>query len=802
WVAANHEGPGRVLVIGDGVVTAGASEPDELRTAAKTLARKGVTRLDVVVDGTVRDATTLAAITRGNLESDGVITDARLTPRSIAIKLLRATRSGVAVTVPGAKWVWPETLDGVQPGDQILIYAELKSGQPFKIRAEHDPRGEQEIPLRPAERPLMHRAWIRANIARLEHLATKAQTDAEKDDLKQKIIDLSIRHRVLSKHTALLVLETEADYRRYGIDRKARTDMVTIGADGLEVLKRTDEPLAVLSPKEIDARDKERTKRVKNLGRRFCWGGGLAGIGRGGGIGRLLRGITPTTGQPFSNIDLALSNVMGASGSGGMDEMGLAGVGVGGGGGGGGDGMGMGSLKSSGGLGGRRGWAPKIKPGNAMIKGSLSKEVIRRIIRRHINEVKYCYEKELQKNQRIGGRVVIKFIISPTGAVLQSKLHSSTVKNAPVEQCITRAARRWTFPAPEGGGIVIVTYPFVLTPTGGAGSGGRGNLGAKYWPRAKPKTENAYEGRFAELMTKIKDGDKAGALADAWSWWGEAPHEVAALIALGEALEANGQLDLAARAYGSLIDLFPSRADLRRMAGERLERLGDAGLALATDSFRVAADQRPDHPTGHRLYGYALAKAGRYEQAFAALRKGYEHDYPKGRFRRVKRVLREDLGLIAAAWIRTVPSDEQRVRDAIKELEIKVANKPSTRFVLYWESDLTNVDLRVHDNKNHVAYWKSSTLPGGGALYANVINGYGPECFAIAGEAKAYPYTIQAHYVRRGPMGYGMGKLQIVEHDGKGNLAFSERPFLIQRDGAYVDLGRLEATLLTNKETK
>jgi len=38
-------------------------------------------------------------------------------------------------------------------------------------------------------------------------------------------------------------------------------------------------------------------------------------------------------------------------------------------------------------------------------------------------------------------------------------------------------------------------------------------------------------------------------------------------------------------------------------------------------------------------------------------------------------------------------------------------------------------------------------------------------------------------------MGYGMGKLQIIEHDGEGGLTFEERPFIVMTDGAYVELG-------------
>jgi hypothetical protein len=44
-------------------------------------------------------------------------------------------------------------------------------------------------------------------------------------------------------------------------------------------------------------------------------------------------------------------------------------------------------------------------------------------------------------------------------------------------------------------------------------------------------------------------------------------------------------------------------------------------------------------------------------------------------------------------------------------------------------------------------------------------------------------------------MGYGMGKLQIIEHNGKGRLRFEERPFVVMKDGAYLDLGKVKEPL-------
>src|SRR5436190_4127644 len=140
------------------------------------------------------------------------------------------------------------------------------------------------------------------------------------------------------------------------------------------------------------------------------------------------------------------------SGGGGTGEgtIGLGNLGTIGKGGGGGNGSGYG--RGAGGLGGRRASAPEVVPGTAEVRGSLDKEIIRRIIRRHINEVKFCYERELVKSANLVGRVMIQFTIAGTGMVAASVVQASTMNNPPVEQCIAQAVRRWEFPKPTGGG--------------------------------------------------------------------------------------------------------------------------------------------------------------------------------------------------------------------------------------------------------------------------------------------------------------------------------------------------------------
>jgi TonB family protein len=110
---------------------------------------------------------------------------------------------------------------------------------------------------------------------------------------------------------------------------------------------------------------------------------------------------------------------------------------------------------------------PRVDPTRAeqagpTVRGDLDREVIRRVIRQHIGAVRRCYESALRHMPKLAGRVNVQFTIGPTGQVTNATVQSSTLGNTEVEGCIVAAARRFVFPKPAGGGIVMVTYPFVL----------------------------------------------------------------------------------------------------------------------------------------------------------------------------------------------------------------------------------------------------------------------------------------------------------------------------------------------------
>jgi hypothetical protein len=98
----------------------------------------------------------------------------------------------------------------------------------------------------------------------------------------------------------------------------------------------------------------------------------------------------------------------------------------------------------------------------AMIEGGLDKDQIRAVIDRHIGEVIYCYEKGLQVQAGLSGRVGIRWVINGSGIVQTAAVESTSLKNASVEGCIVNHLRSWKFPHPVGGVNVKVEYPFVL----------------------------------------------------------------------------------------------------------------------------------------------------------------------------------------------------------------------------------------------------------------------------------------------------------------------------------------------------
>lgn len=176
----------------------------------------------------------------------------------------------------------------------------------------------------------------------------------------------------------------------------------------------------------------------------------------------------------------AMGNMFGAAAgdSGGFGGLGLRGSGSGGGGI--GDTVGIGGIgtKGRGGgtggygsgvgvLGGKKDVDIGITSSEPMVMGSLDKELIRKVIHANRGQIRYCYESQLNRFPKLAGKVAVKFVISPSGTVSTSSVAQATTNNPELEACVAGRVRTWVFPKPKGGGVVIVTYPFIFAQSGG-----------------------------------------------------------------------------------------------------------------------------------------------------------------------------------------------------------------------------------------------------------------------------------------------------------------------------------------------
>ncbi|HLT37358.1 MAG TPA: DUF2330 domain-containing protein [Enhygromyxa sp.] len=124
---------------------------------------------------------------------------------------------------------------------------------------------------------------------------------------------------------------------------------------------------------------------------------------------------------------------------------------------------------------------PRIRLGLPTVVGMEDKDVIRRIVRAHLDEVRSCYDAGLVANASLAGRMVVEFTIGGEGKVSSATVGESTLADPSVEQCVAKAVERWTYPKPRGGDVVEVQFPFELSPTGGDGTSvGDGSVASSF----------------------------------------------------------------------------------------------------------------------------------------------------------------------------------------------------------------------------------------------------------------------------------------------------------------------------------
>jgi len=454
--------------------------------------------------------------------------------------------------------------------------------------------------------------------------------------------------------------------------------------------------------------------------------------------------------------------------------------------------------------------APAMRQATTTVSGRVPPEVIQRIVRQRWGALRACYEDGLRRRgDELSGRVSVKFVITRDGSVGTAMDAGSEISDKKTIDCVVDVFRHLVFPAPEGANITVV-YPLMLAPitaedeasppptrlpvsasTIWSPSPFRLSAGAappspaeKLFPwsmnyrRVMAFVPASLGGDASPSATEPNAKAAIDAATDLRAREGSA--SAIALVALGQAYEAAGDKDRATRAYGSLADLYPERAEMLRAAAVRIARVRP-GDPIAIDLLRRAVSERPDQPSSHHLLCLELLRAGKPEAAFEAAANGAKRRYEL-RYAGVSDLLASDLGLAAAAWAQAEPAKRDMIESKAIVLHARSRDRSTVQAIAAWETDTSDIDVQAFDAKGERS----------GATTSQALDGFGPEALDLATDVKrASPLNAVVRLQRKGTGGDVLGVVHVVRHDGKGNVTIDPRPFTLMNEGTVLDLGAL-----------
>ncbi|HEX8208752.1 MAG TPA: VIT domain-containing protein [Longimicrobium sp.] len=233
----------RFVLVSDGAATMGATDPAELfRPLARMPAR---TRLSVLVLGAREDGSTLRPITegRGRIVRVPFTERMREHARAAAARLALPLGRSVAVRDGAAELLHVRGADDLQEGGEVLVLGRLREGAASRLSVDGAPVGGAAALDEERFGPLLVREFYRAHLEKLVDDERDADGPEARKRLAEEQVRLSLEHRVMVPRTTMLVLESEADYERFGLRRTALAEILAVGPRGIERLDRARAPL-------------------------------------------------------------------------------------------------------------------------------------------------------------------------------------------------------------------------------------------------------------------------------------------------------------------------------------------------------------------------------------------------------------------------------------------------------------------------------------------------------------------------------------------------------------------------------
>ncbi len=304
----------------------------------------------------------------------------------------------------------------------------------------------------------------------------------------------------------------------------------------------------------------------------------------------------------------------------------------------------------------------------------------------------------------------------------------------------------------------------------------------------------AHRGTFSTVISLLGWGDEQTSSSVADAWMRNEPANLLSILAVAVVEERTGNYGRAGRAFGSLIDLYPHRDDVRRFAARSLVRLGTAADRLSHDALQRAERLRPMHPTSARALAVDALARGHYEDAatlLAGLVEGAEPLNVEARGEGARSSLRAELGMVLAGWRLSRPEDAEAIATLSRRVGVALPRERTVLVALGWDAASTDMDLHLRDARGNHAYYRRKALPSGGALTEDASGAFPYEAFVLPAGANAAPYEISVEIHDVGPLGVATGAVDILSFDPVVGLRVEQRPFLVTRARSSVNLGEL-----------
>jgi tetratricopeptide (TPR) repeat protein len=279
--------------------------------------------------------------------------------------------------------------------------------------------------------------------------------------------------------------------------------------------------------------------------------------------------------------------------------------------------------------------------------------------------------------------------------------------------------------------------------------------------RANPRERALYN----QLSEALAEGERWAELREVgFAWQPLDPDNPQVYESLALAAHGLGRAEESVRATGSLVEVAPSKPEMLQRAALLLWRVGDRTGWEAP--ARRAVEMRPDLPNPRRTLALLLWQAGRFQESAEVLEQALATPVDRW-YGNAADVVREELGYVYRAWLRSEPGRARQIRRRAQEHRVDLERTDRMRITMTWDTDGNDVDLHVVDPAGAHVYYGNRQAPSGIRLLADITQGFGPEVVRTDRVIPG-PYHVGVKYFAAGPMGIARGTLVVMEPVGDG----------------------------------